>query len=492
MILNLVNFITMELTNLLTELHKDLEEKNFTDVEIILTDGCNEKSIHIHKVILASSSQYFRNLFLFGKERDQKQIRINVTNVKISYKIIMSFYGIIIDETDDVPKWKQIFDTIRCQSFFSLQIDLNLLYDIHVPAEGFNELLEMIDIFNISDKKMLATIKRNIPLDYDLANLSFDFVKSIVDSQNRLLTIGDDGYIRLWNTDTLEMVSFAKANERFVMCMDISMDREMVATGGKFDSDIKFWSTNNLELIHTIHDAHMDPVSSLAFSPTQNQIVSCGGCNIIKIWCTKNFNMLGVIDCSFVRNIIFDRKGETIMVRDHNGVICYNSETKRYVNSVHYANDVGMDLIFAHHADYHAINSGHKVIVHLMGKASYDNVCVLYHKTDVNSIAFSPDDTKIACGCVDGSINIWNVADGHLRNTIITNRKNISCMTYTADGKYIVVGYTNGMLGVWDVDTGYLVNKKKCHIECVNCIRLKKNTHDTIDKKLLEYLNKNK
>ena len=54
------------------------------------------------------------------------------------------------------------------------------------------------------------------------------------------------------------------------------------------------------------------------------------------------------------------------------------------------------------------------------------------HIGDVNSVAFSPDGTKVVSGSFDSTVNIWNVETGDVLHTLSGEREydddNVFCI----------------------------------------------------------------
>jgi WD40 repeat protein len=74
------------------------------------------------------------------------------------------------------------------------------------------------------------------------------------------------------------------------------------------------------------------------------------------------------------------------------------------------------------------------------------------HTKEADSVAFSPDGKQIASGGWDGSIQIWNVADG---TTIrVLGGYDGRSALYSPDGKWIACG-GDKTFKVWDATTGY-------------------------------------
>ena len=174
--------------------------QDITDIEIILVDPSNTLSIHAHKHILGCSSTYFHNLFCFGKEKTQSSIRIEVDNAKIAHDVIISFYG---QKINSAPDSKYLLEMFKCRNFFCLDNDVKLLYNIKVSTEEFNLLMRVVEEFDVNDKQLMSTIKKNIPLNYDLNNFSVEFINELHQTNNyRIISGSHDKSIKIWNAET--------------------------------------------------------------------------------------------------------------------------------------------------------------------------------------------------------------------------------------------------------------------------------------------------
>src|SRR5579872_1675907 len=153
------------------------KSSTYTDATLTL-NGCDKCiTFDIHRVILASASTYFHALFTFGSNYTKTSFTINeVDNVDIMYDLIMSWYG--SNPISNYEPWLYLLKTIKCKSFLCIDVDPKLLYDLVVPPEGLELLLEVMDLFDYTnDHLLLNTIKKAIPKNYDLSNFSVEFVE---------------------------------------------------------------------------------------------------------------------------------------------------------------------------------------------------------------------------------------------------------------------------------------------------------------------------
>ena len=74
--------------DLINKLSADIINKKYTDTVIKLIDPNKSLEMHVHKNILALSSDYFDRLFNFGNAKDKSLYEIYVDNVHIAYQVI--------------------------------------------------------------------------------------------------------------------------------------------------------------------------------------------------------------------------------------------------------------------------------------------------------------------------------------------------------------------------------------------------------------------
>jgi WD40 repeat protein len=68
-------------------------------------------------------------------------------------------------------------------------------------------------------------------------------------------------------------------------------------------------------------------------------------------------------------------------------------------------------------------------------------------------VRFAPDDSRMACGCRDASVQIWDVAGGRKRVSLEHNAAVLS-MAWSRDGKSVMCGDGAGEIRVWDATEG--------------------------------------
>ena len=70
---------------------------------------------------------------------------------------------------------------------------------------------------------------------------------------------------------------------------------------------------------------------------------------------------------------------------------------------------------------------------------------------ELESVAVTPDGTKIAGGAKDGTIKIWNVADGKELATLTGHAGAVSGLTFNSNGAQLISSGADSTMRAWDV-----------------------------------------
>jgi WD40 repeat protein len=253
-----------------------------TDIEIILLNSYDTIKIQSHKCILGCYFDYFHNLFNYGKEKNQSSVVIKVENVKVARDLILSFDKQNINTMYNEIRY--LLEMFKCRNFFGMNTslikgknDVELLYDITVPPDDFELFMLVVVEFDfINDKRLIHTIKKNIPLDYDLNELQIN--------DNLIVSGSSDHSIKIWNLNTGQLLNTLLGHSDSISSVAFSFDNMRIVSGCS-DGEVKIWDSYSGQLLNTLNE-HIDCcVSSVAFSPDGLRIASTGSGGNIKI-CT--------------------------------------------------------------------------------------------------------------------------------------------------------------------------------------------------------------
>ena len=92
---------------------------------------------------------------------------------------------------------------------------------------------------------------------------------------------------------------------------------------------------------------------------------------------------------------------------------------------------------------------GNGNVVRLHDLASGGEVELRGHGDLVWEVEFSPDRTRLATVCLDGTIKIWDVATGRERGTFFGHKKEVYSIAFSSDGNTLASGGMDNTIIIW-------------------------------------------
>lgn len=448
-----------------------------SDIELTIKDiDKNIIRLNLHRFVLLNSSNFFEALILFPDSNKNKYIE--VPNIYIIRDIIASFYGINQNSTN-YPEWQYILETLLCRNFLCLSIDVTQLYNLNVPPEGFELFFQTAQLFGdiTLDRKLMRSIKRNLPSDYDKTIFSEDFLEELF-RRNRLIVSGsNDHSIKIWDAETAECLETLIGHSDQVLSVAFSNDNKLIVSGGS-DKNIIIWdfvTGKCLKVLHGYRDipssssesetskGHSGLVLSVAFSNDDNKlIVSAGTDWNIKIWDVETGKCVKTLrgHLNWVNSVVFSADNKLILSgSDDYMVKIWDVETgeclksfdghSAWVRFVSFSGDNELILSgsFSH-------TNGYQVKIW----NAKSGECLRTFKRAYNKISaiFSGDDKLIFSCDSSKTIKIWNIETGEcLEKKILKGDQSFPFpVVFSNDGKLIVSATHDNGIQIWNAKTG--------------------------------------
>ncbi len=118
----------------------------------------------------------------------------------------------------------------------------------------------------------------------------------------------------------------------------------------------------------------------------------------------------------------------------------------------------------------------------LLASSSFDGLILLWEVTTGNLlqrwqvaanyprvIKFSPDNSWLAIGCNDKTIQLWNT-QGQLKYTLNDHARNVNALAWSPDGNTFASGADDGTVILWDVHTWQVRHTLSKHAQSINTI----------------------
>jgi WD40 repeat protein len=235
-----------------------------------------------------------------------------------------------------------------------------------------------------------------------------------------IATVGDDFNVRLWKTDSGEVIRTLIGHTATVAAVAFSYDGEFLGTGGD-DATTRLWDTRTGQPRFTFKDPGRNIITAISFSPNGKLLATAVG-----------------IGGEFPAKIrIWDIAKKVVKL-----TIDENSEG---ISQIRFSPDSNF------------IVSGGKDGKLKIWQATSGKLQRQWdaQPSEIAAIAISTDTkTIVTSGRADGAIKVWSFS-GELQRTIQGDDNAINCVALANDDKTLMIG--NSQIKLYDLNTGDLI-----------------------------------
>jgi len=277
-------------------------------------------------------------------------------------------------------------------------------------------------------------------------------INSLVFSSDaeRLLTGGDDGIARLWNTTTgLEIAQFDHGTA--VYSVDLSSDDTAAVLGGA-DRRASVWNLSTEERLETLV-GHLGEIRSVAFSPDGARVLTGSADRKTYLWTVEDGALIGVFTghSHIVTGAVFSPDGEYVATASYDGTAAlWETETSALLNRFRGFGGAVLSVAFAPNNRW--LLTGQDDGLAKLWSVSETGEIGTYagHSGSVNAVCFSPDGGQLVTGSKDGTARLWDVGTETTVMTFFDGNTSVLSVDYSSDGEWIATAGAGGKARIWN------------------------------------------
>lgn len=259
--------------------------------------------------------------------------------------------------------------------------------------------------------------------------------------------IEEDTAVRLWDTQTGELLNSLHGHTATLTCLAFSPDGKQLASASE-DKTVRLWNTQTGEALKVLI-GHSNRVNAIAFSPDSQKLASASDDTTVQLWSTKTGQLLRTLQghANLVTGVIFSPNGKQLASASEDKTVqLWDAKTGELLS---YSRDYPNTPILP---TTRPLTTGSP------------------RSSTVISMMFSPDSTKLAISSSSHNlIELWDAQTGQVIQTLKAQITDIhtkkpqatmlDAIAFSPDNQYLAARARNGssndsMILVWDVHTG--------------------------------------
>jgi WD40 repeat protein len=269
-------------------------------------------------------------------------------------------------------------------------------------------------------------------------------------SGDQIASAGEDGTARIWDAATGELKWTFEGEQTAVVGLSFCPDEKRLATGGVDGSTI-LWDLDSGKQLHRLY-GHDDVVISTAFTPDGKQLLTSGFDAKLIFWDAATGEMLQTWEGEF-GDLVFSGDGKHLAAGSSQGGMIMDAvsgaellQTGGHTNLVFTAAiNPEWTRIATAGLDRKAIISDAET-----GRALFT---LSGHTGEILDVHFSPDGKHLVTASADGTARVWTAGPAHEVLTIETVDGH-GRISFNSDGTSIAAGDEESVK-VWDVANGH-------------------------------------
>ena len=272
-------------------------------------------------------------------------------------------------------------------------------------------------------------------------------------SDGQLASAGEDGLIKIWDTNTGQIISAIAGHQKQIWSIAFSADGQMLASAGD-DETVKLWSVSTGELIRTLY-GHKNRIWSVAFSPDAKTLVSGSDDRIVKLWDVDTGQCIRTIQGyhKATKPVAFSPDGNLLFSfsYEEQSVRVWDVQNAKCLRNFDLGTSGVMQVAFSPDQQTFACGNYDHTIKLFNVKNGTCSQILQGHSAWVRFVAFTADGEILASGSGDQTIKLWHLQTSQCLNTLCGHHSPVQTLAIHPNGEILASGSWDGMIKIWDL-----------------------------------------
>ena len=282
-----------------------------------------------------------------------------------------------------------------------------------------------------------------------------------------LASAGDDGLVRLWSVGDLHEIGTRSGHAGLIRDVAFSPDGKTLAGAGE-DGTVQLWSVADAAAAPKsfTHNAMM---WSIAFSPRGSLLAIGDSDGMIHVWSLETGRITSTLEghTDTVTSLHFAADSQTLFSSSHDGSInSWRAKQPPHPALATINIDAGKVWAMAVSPEGSRIAvGGQRGFFRVLDLATGKQIGELHgnHPATVDCLEYSPDGQFIATGSWrNNEVIVWRADDGAMQKSCKAEG-HVRAIAFSPDGKRIAAGCEDKLLFVWNTESGELISKVNAH-----------------------------